>query len=611
MDVCSGPNPDFLSFLQLTKTAENVTVHKHKSLADTSTLITFQSRNFWSWKEMLWTHFSLKRPSVTQLSRYFCHHLSSSSLLKPKLLKSIDRNELFEELQLKEFTTTELSESYHKYLTNPHYPVWNTEIIQKIVQNILQKKFPMQHSSPSPSGITVSDEVIQQLTNQLMKDLQIDETKILTFENYEKNIRSLASKFDPRVLPIALSFLLTGLSIGIIVPCMPLLVQEIQLTSTEFGIIISSFGLSKLLGNIPSTFYVNTIGRKPLITGGLGMTALGIAGYGTSLLPGYGFPIILACRLFTGLGVSGITTGGQMYISDISTSLNRVQTMNPVMMSFQAGMSLGPAIGGIFIDSFGIGPTYYTVGGMIMSVALLNHFILAETNPTLPFQPPPLPSSSSPPPSPSDDPSPSLRNSLQIAVTSWRRLIKSSPIIRETLFLNGVYWVVLSGTQFAMLPLIMVSPVLHMTVGQIGMAYAAMSLFSVAVSQPLAYLADKSNKKHIMLTGCTLAAASTAALPFVTSHYELIAVLLPLSLGSAMMNNLPSALLLNLCEGQDKAQALSLLRTVGDFGFILGGTMSGIIAAYSSIDTAILTQSSLLFSAVAIVAGSRHLKIFN
>ena len=304
--------------------------------------------------------------------------------------------------------------------------------------------------------------------------------------------------------------------------------------------------------------------------------------------------------------MSGITTGGQMYISDISTPLNRVQTMNPVMMSFQAGMSLGPAIGGIFIDSFGIGPTYYTVGGMIMSVALLNHYILTETNP---LQSSHLPSSL--PNSSPEDASPSLRNSLQVAVTSWKRLIKSSPIIRETLFLNGVYWIVLSGTQFAMLPLLMVSPVLHMTVGQIGIAYAAMSLFSVAVSQPLAYLADKSNKKYIMLTGCTLAAASTAALPFVTNHYELIAVLLPLSLGSAMMNNLPSALLLNLCEGQDKAQALSLLRTVGDFGFILGGTMSGVIAAYSSIDTAIFTQSSLLFSAVAIVAGSRHLKLFD
>jgi MFS family permease len=556
---------------------------------------------------MSWTHLSLRRASVATLSSCFRQNFSSSALLKPKILKSIDRNELFDELKLKEFTTEELSQSYHKYLTNEkNSQVWNSEVIQQIVKNILQKKNPLHLTSSSSSAMGISDDTVQQLTNQLLKDLQMSNAQNLTFENYEKNIRALASKFDPRVLPIALSFLLTGLSIGIIVPCMPLLVQEIQLTSTEFGIIISSFGLSKLMGNIPSTYYVNTIGRKPLITGGLGMTALGIAGYGTSLFPGYGFPIILGCRLFTGLGVSGITTGGQMYISDISTSLNRVQTMNPVMMSFQAGMSLGPAIGGIFIDSFGIGPTYFTVGGMIMSVALLNHFILAETNPS-PIQPP-LPSSSSPS---NEQLSPSLRNSLQIAVTSWRRLIKSSPIIRETLFLNGVYWVVLSGTQFAMLPLIMVSPVLHMTVGQIGMAYAAMSLFSVTVSQPIAYLADRSNKKHIMLAGCTLAAASTAALPFVTTHYELIAVLLPLSLGSAMMNNLPSALLLNLCEGEDKAQALSLLRTVGDFGFILGGTMSGVIAAYSSIDTAILTQSSLLLSAVALVAGSRHLKIFN
>jgi MFS family permease len=296
-----------------------------------------------------------------------------------------------------------------------------------------------------------------------------------------------------------------------------------------------------------------------------------------------------------------------MYLSDISTPLNRVQTMNPVMMGFQAGMSLGPAIGGIFIDSFGIGPTYYTVGGMIFSVALLNHLILSETSRSLR-----LPSSPSLEPSPPSGtgPSTSLRDSVRVALSSWKDLIASSPVIRETLLLNGVYWMVLSGTQLTMLPLIMTNPILHMTVGQIGMAYATMSLFTVAVSQPISYLADHHNKNHIMLTGCALVSASTAAMPLVSTHLELIAVLLPLSLGSAMMHNIPSALVLNNTGGDDtsKAQGLSLLRTIGDLGLVVGGTMSGLLAAYTSIDTAIYCQSSLLFAAVAVLSARGQLK---
>jgi MFS family permease len=533
-------------------------------------------------------------------------------------LPKIDRNDVFHELALVTFSNEEMKRSYQRYLIEGK--VWNTLSAELIVRNILSRQRlgeDVQSPSLSSQQQSYSDEQISLLTHQLLKDLSLDQRdkqhttaltaagsvpthSPITEQEYENGIRKMASRFDRRVIPIGLSFLLTGLSIGIIVPCMPLLVNEIQLTSTQFGIIISSFGVSKLLGNIPSTHFVNTIGRKPLITCGLAMTALGIAGYGTSLLPGYGFPIILACRLFTGLGVSGITTGGQMYIADISTALNRVQTMNPVMMGFQAGMSLGPAVGGIFIDSFGIGPTYYTVGGMIFSVALLNHLILSETKRSAPS------SSFSTTATPSSGPSTTLRDSVRVALTSWRALVVSSPVIRQTLLLNGVYWMVLSGTQLTMLPLIMTNPILHMTVGQIGMAYAAMSLITVAVSQPISYLADHYNKNYIMLTGCTLVSASTAAMPLVSTHWELIAVLVPLSLGSAMMHNIPSALVLNSTAGDDdsKAQGLSLLRTVGDLGLVVGGTVSGLLAAYTSIDTAIYCQSSLLLAAVAIISAT-------
>jgi hypothetical protein len=76
------------------------------------------------------------------------------------------------------------------------------------------------------------------------------------------------------------------------------------------------------------------------------------------------------------------------------------------------------------------------------------------------------------------------------------------------------------------------------------------------------------------------------------------------------MHNIPSALVLNNTGGDDtsKAQGLSLLRTIGDLGLVVGGTMSGLLAAYTSIDTAIYCQSSLLFAAVAVLSARGQLK---
>lgn len=72
----------------------------------------------------------------------------------------------------------------------------------------------------------------------------------------------------------------TGTSVGIIIPCMPLLVSQLHIPPSEFGLVISAFGLSKLIGNIPSGYFVEKYGRKPIIMAGLGMCGVGLGSIG-------------------------------------------------------------------------------------------------------------------------------------------------------------------------------------------------------------------------------------------------------------------------------------------------------------------------------------------
>jgi MFS family permease len=63
---------------------------------------------------------------------------------------------------------------------------------------------------------------------------------------------------------------------------MPLLVAQLNVPATEFGLVISAFGLSKLLGNIPSGYLVERYGRKPVLVAGLGMCGVGLGAIGTN-----------------------------------------------------------------------------------------------------------------------------------------------------------------------------------------------------------------------------------------------------------------------------------------------------------------------------------------
>jgi len=60
-------------------------------------------------------------------------------------------------------------------------------------------------------------------------------------------------------------------------------------------------------------------------------------------------PALLLWRAVSGAGGSAQMTGAQLYLSDISTPLNRARTLAPSSAAFAAGASLGPAIGGVLV----------------------------------------------------------------------------------------------------------------------------------------------------------------------------------------------------------------------------------------------------------------------
>ena len=465
------------------------------------------------------------------------------------------RTQLFQALRLTRFTEEELAASFDRV-----YGKEGEEEARQRLQKLLKD-------------------------NNLSTKLLSPQTYVPSKEEWKAEITQLGEKLDPRVWPLGLSFLGTGLSIGIIVPILPLLVETLHIPPTQFGFIVSAFGLAKLAGNIPSAQWVERYGRKKIMINGMLLCSLGIGSVGLAVDPSFGAPSLLVSRLITGFGVSCFTSAAFMMLSDISTALNRTRTMSPVMASFQAGTALGPAIGGVAVSHLGIASSYYVVGGMIGGLAGLNYLFLKESARAQEL----LLSSSSTPPSSS---------LFNIAITKWRELLKV-PRMQNVVLVNLMYWIGLSGTSLTLLPLYMVD--LHLEPAQIGLCFAFSSSVSVAASQPVAYLADKWGKEKIITTALCLLGSSMVALPLTATSFEsLLAVLAPMALGSTALSAVPTALTGDIVEGPQRSQALALLRTAGDVGLLVGAIASGLAASLGSIGTTMEVNGALLLGSAAV-----------
>ena len=127
----------------------------------------------------------------------------------------------------------------------------------------------------------------------------------LTKSEYQNAVSSMAREVDYMTLmPLSASLLLVGTSVGIISPIMPFVAEKLALSTTQYGVVVSSFALSKMAGNIPSAILVERHGRKPYLVHSLLVVGLGVAGMGVAS----DWIQLSACRMTVGLGVAALTT---------------------------------------------------------------------------------------------------------------------------------------------------------------------------------------------------------------------------------------------------------------------------------------------------------------
>ena len=408
---------------------------------------------------------------------------------------------------------------------------------------------------------------------------------------FSRKLMSIASTVETaKVMPITISMLLVGSSVGIIIPVMPFIVEHLGLTPGQFGMVVSAFALTKMAGNVPAAILVERHGRKPYLVYSLSLIAFGVGGIGLAT----SFEHLWVCRLLTGLGVAALSTAATMSITDISNPRNRATTMAPIMSAFAAGTALGPALGGMLADQIGLHETFYAVGISYFGLTVVNHWLLQETRP----QPIVFDWQQASVPTKASQPKESILQATQKAVGQWAPLL-SQPKVRNVVLMNGFYWVALAGSQMTLLPLLLTDPTgLNMTATQLGQVYMGMSLVQVLGNPLLAKGVDHMGKGRAILCGCYLLSASMAMLPFTENIPQLAGVLGLWATGSTMLSTAPVAYISDHTDDTTRAQAIALLRTSGDIGFLVGAASMGALADWTgNLNVALQSSAGILFLA--------------
>lgn len=182
----------------------------------------------------------------------------------------------------------------------------------------------------------------------------------------------------PALSFIFITMLVDIIGLGIILPVLPALIQELTGGTVSdaskyggwmmFAYAIMQFLFSPILGGLSDRF-----GRRPILL-------ISLFGFGLDYLFLAFAPTIawlFVGRLLAGICGASITTA-TAYIADISTPEKRAQNFGIVGMAFGIGFIVGPVIGGV-LGEFGSRIPFFAAAGLTFLNWVYGYFVLPES----------------------------------------------------------------------------------------------------------------------------------------------------------------------------------------------------------------------------------------
>jgi DHA1 family multidrug resistance protein-like MFS transporter len=355
-----------------------------------------------------------------------------------------------------------------------------------------------------------------------------------------------------KVFPIlALSMFAAMLGVGIVSPLLPLYAEDLGASAIWIGIIFAGFAISVTTVTPIAGRLSDRRGRKLFLCTGLLINAIVSLGYiwADSALQ------LTIVRLIQGVA-SGMTLPiAQAYIGDISPEGEEGKWMGYFNAAFFTGFGVGPLMGGILSDHFGMSTAFLAMGGLNLLAFLIVTPLLPEIKP---------------------------KKMASRPYASYKEISTSSMV--RGLFSFRLALAVGRGAFATFLP-ILAAVYLGLSPTLIGVLLAVNVLLMSLLGIYGGNIADRLNRKALVIAGSLVNITFLALIPVASNFWQLLGICALGGLGSAIA--IPAASALTVEEGRKfgMGSTIAIFMMAFSIGMAVGPLLSGVIADYVSINS--------------------------
>ncbi|WP_339197079.1 multidrug efflux MFS transporter NorA [Solibacillus sp. FSL R5-0449] len=172
---------------------------------------------------------------------------------------------------------------------------------------------------------------------------------------------------------LLLNLFIAFLGIGLVIPVLPTLMNELQLSGQVIGYLTAAFAIAQLIVSPLAGKAVDKYGRKIMIV--LGLFIFGISEFLFGL--GKTIEVLFISRILGGISAAFIMPAVTAFIADITTMETRPKALGYMSAAISTGFIIGPGIGG-FLADFGTRVPFYFAGALGTTAAILSIILLRE-----------------------------------------------------------------------------------------------------------------------------------------------------------------------------------------------------------------------------------------
>ncbi|MBF0550788.1 MAG: MFS transporter [Deltaproteobacteria bacterium] len=298
------------------------------------------------------------------------------------------------------------------------------------------------------------------------------------------------------VLALMLSVFATMLGIGIVAPLLPMYASWKGASRLEVGLIFASFPLSRMLFAPLAGRWADRYNRKRLILTGLLIYIVCSLAYCLTISP---YPLS-GIRFCQGMGSTLVMPVAMAIMGELAPPGKAGSFMGLINLALMGGISLGPFLGGMFMDLWGMNSAFMALGfctlvGFMFCLTLLPPDRLGGSK--------------------------SIRTVPQRVDSSgtYRSLLANRAF--RGIFLSRFAISMCYSAVWAFLPLF-ASEKLRQSPTKIGLLLTMNVMIAALMSSPVGRLADRFNRRHLVLIGIGFLIWSFGFLVLATGFDDLV-----------------------------------------------------------------------------------------